>query len=254
MSDDDAECPTCGRTFATETRMRRHAESAHGGVAREVPWKKVGAALAVGAVAVAAWSLFAGGGGSAGSLMAEFAADDDPYLGNASAPVTVVTFESPACPACRAYHDRMFPGIKSDYIETGQVAYYYSQFPAGYRFDKPGSIAQQCVYEHVNRTAFFSFTTDLYTRFWKSSADRVDDHIRAWSQDHGVDPQPVISCYSNGDTAADYESDVAAGRSNGVPGTPHFFVWGPEGEATSTGAGGLEDAIRNKLPSSGGSG
>lgn len=103
MSDDDAECPNCGRTFSTRTRMKRHAESAHGAAPSDVPWRKIAAGVAIVALAVVGWTLVTGsGGGSAGSLAEEFAIADDPRLGNASAPVTVVAFESPACPACRS--------------------------------------------------------------------------------------------------------------------------------------------------------
>lgn len=255
MSDDEPECPTCGRTFSTRTRMERHAESAHGRVATGFPWRKAGAGLAVAALVVVAWALMSGpGGDTPASLMAEFGANDDPFLGNESAPVTVVTFETPRCPSCKRYHTEMFPGIKARYIDTGEVRYHYAQFSIGYRFDKPGGIAQQCVGRHAGNEAFFNFTTLLYERQGQVNAGNVDSLMRDFADRNGYEADPMVSCYNNRETEDEYQQDIDKGKANGVSSTPFFFVWGPEAEATATGARGLEDAIRNKLPSGSGGG
>lgn len=248
-SDDEPECPTCGRTFSTRTRMERHARAAHGRVATGIPWTKVAVALAVAAVALVAWTAATGSdGGPSGSLMVQFGADDDPFVGNESAPVVVVTFETPRCPSCKRYHTEMFPGIEDDYVETDQVRYHYAQFDIGYAFDKPGGIAQECVARHAGNAAFFNFTDVLYERQGQVNADNVDDLMRDLARDEGHEAEPMVSCYHDGDTEPQFQQDVDKGRANGVRGTPYFFVWGPDEEATATGATGLRDAIESKLP------
>lgn len=251
--DDDAECPTCGRSFSTRTRMERHAKAAHGGVHGGIPWRKVAAALAVAAVAVVGWTLVSGPDAeTSASLMEEFGADDDPFLGNASAPVVVVTFETPACPSCKRFHTEMFPGIQAEYIDAGEVRYHYAQFTIGARFDEPGGIAQECVARYAGNEAFFNFTTLLYERQGQVNADNVDDLVRDFADRNGYDAGPMVSCYHDRETKAQYDQDLDKGRSNGVSGTPYFFVWGPGNSATATGATGLRDAIEDKLAGSGG--
>ena len=50
-------------------------------------------------------------------------------LGNEDAPVEVIECASLACPACKHFHDNVFPVIKSDYIDTGKIRFVYRDFP-----------------------------------------------------------------------------------------------------------------------------
>lgn len=42
-------------------------------------------------------------------------------IGKADAPVTIVEFSDFVCPACTNWHSRVFPDLKSKYIDTGKV-------------------------------------------------------------------------------------------------------------------------------------
>lgn len=44
-----------------------------------------------------------------------------PTLGRANAPVKLILFENFLCEHCKAFEEGVFPRIKSDYIDTGQV-------------------------------------------------------------------------------------------------------------------------------------
>lgn len=44
-----------------------------------------------------------------------------PVLGASSAPVTVIEVASFKCTHCRDFHERVFPTLKTEYVETGKV-------------------------------------------------------------------------------------------------------------------------------------
>ena len=53
----------------------------------------------------------------------------DNVMGDPNAPVTIIEYASITCPHCRAFHDQVFPELKSRYIDTGQVRFVFREFP-----------------------------------------------------------------------------------------------------------------------------
>ena len=54
---------------------------------------------------------------------------EDRVLGDADAPVTIIEYASLSCPHCAAFHARVLPWLKENYIETGQVKLVFRDFP-----------------------------------------------------------------------------------------------------------------------------
>ena len=63
--------------------------------------------------------------------------DDDPVLGNAAAPVTMIEFSDFQCPFCLKFWQETFPQIKQTYIDTGKVKFVYRDFPLSFH---PGAM------------------------------------------------------------------------------------------------------------------
>jgi len=53
----------------------------------------------------------------------------DMIAGDTGAPVTVIEYASVTCPACAAFHEKVYPDIKRDYIDTGKVRFIFREFP-----------------------------------------------------------------------------------------------------------------------------
>lgn len=49
------------------------------------------------------------------------AAEGDIVVGKANAPVTLIEYASPTCPACAAFNETVYPEFKKKYVDTGQV-------------------------------------------------------------------------------------------------------------------------------------
>jgi protein-disulfide isomerase len=74
--------------------------------------------------------------------------DDDPVLGKADAPVTIVEFSDFQCPYCKQYFDNTFGQIKAQYIDTGKVKLVYRDFPLSFHpMAEPSAEAANCAME-----------------------------------------------------------------------------------------------------------
>jgi protein-disulfide isomerase len=61
-------------------------------------------------------------------LMADEALPDV-VEGQANAPITMVEYASMTCTHCAAFHTKVYPTLKSKYIDTGKVKYILREFP-----------------------------------------------------------------------------------------------------------------------------
>lgn len=245
------ECSECGKSFKTDRKLERHMLKAHGKKPLG-PTVKWGAAI-LALIALVVVGLVLAGGGGPGDVadtraenMERFDANDDPLMGNASAPVVLVEFGAPACPSCRFFHTDILPDLKRNYIDTGQVAYIFSQFQL-YDFDEPGGIAQECVFRHAGDDAYWNFTDLLYRNQGDVNANNLDDVMRDFADRNGHDGEAFVDCYADRATEDAWNADILAGRRNDVSGTPTFFLFGETGEAVRVGAGDLDRTIRDML-------
>ena len=53
----------------------------------------------------------------------------DMALGDPKAPVTLVEYASMTCGHCAAFHQRTYPKLKEQYIDTGKVRFVFREFP-----------------------------------------------------------------------------------------------------------------------------
>jgi protein-disulfide isomerase len=49
-----------------------------------------------------------------------------PFLGKENAPVKIMEFGDFKCPVCKQFHETVFPQLKKDFIDTGKVAFYFT--------------------------------------------------------------------------------------------------------------------------------
>ena len=52
----------------------------------------------------------------------------DHVLGSEAAPVTVIEYASPTCPHCAAFHNTVYPLVKTEYVDTGKVKFIVRPF------------------------------------------------------------------------------------------------------------------------------
>src|SRR5258708_992837 len=74
-----------------------------------------------------------------------------PIMGQDKAKVTIVEFADPRCPFCKQFHDNVLSQLKTDYIDTGKVKFYFRNFD----FLGPASIVSGNALECANEQGKF---------------------------------------------------------------------------------------------------
>lgn len=202
--------------------------------------------FAVAAAAILAWAAWPDAPAQTRAAnVAAFGLEDDPYLGDADAPVVLVGYESPHCSACQRFHLQMLPALQADYFDTGRVVYHYVQGTIGGDFRS--NVAQECAHEHGGNDAFWSMTDRFYQRANTYSTPDLEAMLQQVAEQHGLDPEPFVDCLETTETSRAVSDDWSVGSDMGARGTPSFWAFGPTGEAVAIGNWGQIPAFLDQL-------
>jgi len=87
---------------------------------------------------------------------------NQPYLGKASAPVSIVEFGDYKCPYCKQFTQSYVPNIKKDLVNTGKAKFYFINFPFIYDDSKRAAGFAETVYKELGNDTFWKFHEALY--------------------------------------------------------------------------------------------
>lgn len=161
-----------------------------------------------------------------------------PTLGPDDAPVTLMVFEDFACPHCADFSLNVFPKIRSNYVESGDVRYEHHDFPIPVL--KPWSwkaaSAARGVQDATDDATFFEFAHDLFAGYW----DRYQNNNPSYSLDHVAEAAEAVGapkCRIVGDAEHEtyrpvLERDKTRGERLGLQGTPAIFIDDGSGSPT----------------------
>lgn len=219
-------CEICDRNFKNEEALAMHNNVKHKNPEtnnnsfttskKKLVWSFIGIAV----VALLGWALFSGGSESiSGNTIA--ISSDDPFLGNADAPVTIVEFGDYQCPICQRFWATTLPQIKSQYIETGKVKYVFRDFPLTFSHPMAQASAEaaNCVLEQGGTEAYFKYHDTLYANQHSLSTP----NLKLWAQEQDYN---IGECLDSRRFRKEVQDDFRDGQSLGVGGTPSFFVNG----------------------------
>jgi protein-disulfide isomerase len=144
--------------------------------------------------------------------------DDDPVLGNANAPLTVIEFSDFECPFCgRAFTDAV-AGIKRDYVDTGKVKLVYRDFPLSFHPQAlPAALAAECAKE---QNKFW----EMHDKIFTNQGSLSEANYKAWAKEFGLNEAQFNSCVDSRKYESEIQKDMAEGSSAGVSGTPTFYI------------------------------
>lgn len=154
-------------------------------------------------------------------------ADDDPVIGDAKAPITLVEFSDFQCPFCGRFFKLTFPQIEENYIKTGKVKLIYRDFPLDFHAQAmPAALAAECAHEqnHFKEMHDMIFNTQSE---WTDNPKAVD-LFKGFAKKLGLSVPQFNGCINNEKYALEIRKDMVDGATVGVTGTPGFFVNGKE--------------------------
>jgi protein-disulfide isomerase len=161
--------------------------------------------------------------GSSSFTLSNLIKQGSPYIGNLSAPITIVDFSDFQCHLCARHVKNTEPQINETYIQTGQVALVFKHLP-NRGFDSMGAhIAAQCTND---QGMFWQFYKLLYEKQQAIDSGWVSkDNLKKFaSQIFGLRMDQFNSCFDT-QTYKDFiDNDVKLANSQGFFDTPSFIV------------------------------
>ncbi len=152
-----------------------------------------------------------------------------PTLGAENAPVTVYEFSDFSCPVCavaagiadagREDYIAPLPALKEKYAESGKVKLVFKYFP-GHGTGNAAHLVGWCAHE---QELFWKFHDEA---FREQSRVASINSMKAIAERIGADMELLDQCLDAQKYNALLSEDKAMGLSNGVQGTPTFFING----------------------------
>jgi protein-disulfide isomerase len=143
--------------------------------------------------------------------------DDDPSLGPASAPITIIEFSDFHCPYCKKWQAETFYPLLQAYPD--QIHFVYRDFPITSAESFVAAQAADCAGE---QGAYWKFHDALLTGelgLGREAYTKYADLL-------GIDAEALLSCVDSERYADEVEADARYAASLGVNGTPTFFING----------------------------
>lgn len=152
--------------------------------------------------------------------------DDDPFLGEEDAPVTIVEFSDFQCPFCRKFWGDALPQIKSQYIDTGKVKFVYRDFPLEniHPGARPYAESAQCANDQGK---FWEMHDKIFQEQDKQGQGTVQfnpDDLKKWASEIGLDTNKFNNCLDSGKYSNEVSKDLSDATSSGGQGTPYFII------------------------------
>lgn len=162
-----------------------------------------------------------GGSASAGDVVDGDFADDQPFIGEEDAPVTLVEFSDYRCGYCQKFHDETYPQLKEKYIDTGKVKFVYRDYLLGYSGDYEAALVAECTRDQGGDEAFFQMHDYIFQTV--SQGFDLDKYV-TYAAEIDLDGEELRSCVEDEKFKEEIYGDIDAGKSAGVSGTPGFLL------------------------------
>ena len=146
-------------------------------------------------------------------------------LGPANAAVTITEYASLTCPHCATFAEKVFPKIKSEFIDTGKIRYVFREFPLDIKA-AAGSMLARCIAKD-DAPKYFAVIDLLFKQQNDWVMKNTTETLTRIGKQAGLTQQAVEDCLKDqallDKIAADqkYAADVLK-----VTSTPTFFING----------------------------
>jgi protein-disulfide isomerase len=196
-----------------------------GGVARAVALVGLGLLAGLGA----GWALFhedgpspaTGDGGSGGPRVVSSGVDitNDPTLGPAGAPVTIIEFSDFDCPFCTRFAQRTAPQLRRQYGERIRWVFVNLPLRSIHPRAYEAALAGECAHEQGK---FWDWYDTMFSGRYDSTGEGLSGAARAIE----LDPDRFEQCLAEAQYAREVALDLQEAEKFYILGTPTFFING----------------------------
>ncbi len=156
--------------------------------------------------------------------------DDDPFKGNANAPVTVIEFSDFQCPFCLRFYTQTLPLLEETYIDTGKIKFVYRDLPldALHPNARPVHIAAECADEQGEFWEYHDVLFEKQAEWQSLPSSDLQSSLVQFADDLGLQTVTFESCLESQEMADEVNKDVLEAIRYGASGTPTFFIGNEE--------------------------
>ena len=147
----------------------------------------------------------------------EVSADDDPFMGPADAPITIIQFAEYQCPYCGKAGESV-KQVMEEY--DGKIKMVFRDFPLSFH-DRaiPAAVAANCAGE---QNKYF----EMHDQMMANQRALTEEDLTKYATAVNLDLEKWNTCRKDPKHEAEVKKDMADGSAAGVSGTPAFFING----------------------------
>ena len=156
--------------------------------------------------------------------------DDDAFLGDEDAPVTLVEFSDFQCPYCRSFYNGAYAEIKKNFVDTGKVKFVYRDYPLSFHDGAfPAALAAECARDQGGDDVYFAMHDMIFdgqNALGSGTVKIPEEDLLVYAENLGLDMNEFGECYDGEKFKDEIYRDQAEGQSIGIDGTPGFILEG----------------------------
>jgi protein-disulfide isomerase len=151
-----------------------------------------------------------------------------PFLGNVSAPITIIDFSDFQCYLCNRFVRNTEPLINQTYIQTGKVALVFGHLPNRGLDSMDAALAAQCTNDQGK---FWQFHNLLYSNQKPIDSGWVNkENLKKFASEiPGLDTREFTSCLDGEKYKTFIQNDIDLALSFGFKETPSFIIVNSDG-------------------------
>jgi protein-disulfide isomerase len=158
---------------------------------------------------------------------------NEPFLGDKSAPVSIIEFGDYKCPNCKNFAANVVPIIQKDLIDTGKAKLYFMNDAFIYDDSFRSAKFAESVYQELGNKTFWKFHELLYKKQPEDGKyEKMDIYDEKFLTDvlkevaSDSDVKKVVANFRAKKSDAAFNKDMKYVEKLGVTGTPTIFVDG----------------------------
>lgn len=160
----------------------------------------------------------------------DFTYENQPSLGSEDAPVKIVEFGDYKCPSCKDFQEKIFTHIKQDYIDKGDVQFFYINYPFLAEDSVTAAQVGEAVYEQ-DEDAFWKYYELVYEHQGSQDTNWATvEFLTSLIADHlpEIDVDEIKRGVENKEFVSAVNQDIVIAGEANVNGTPTLFINGVE--------------------------
>ena len=145
-----------------------------------------------------------------------------PYMGDKSAPITIVEFGEYQCTFCYKFHTNSLDTVKKEYIDSGKASLVFVDFPLNGDDSVLAAEAAHCATEQGK---FWEYHDQIYKNWNGERTGWINrDSLARFGQTVGLDVAKLNSCIDSKKYNQMVLDTYSFGQNLQISGTPSFLV------------------------------